>query len=453
MEHVEGLITVLVRAKKDRDVVKHVIERYYSRWGNMIKVDTLEGARSSEKILEKISNTHGKYIIILLGREECTNAEQLVYNRPNVSVVRLRTSKVRNMRPLEVFVNIEKGKADMRLRVSYIERPDLYILGQSVLKRSRRLIARIHPLYDVYICLGRSIKEILSIAGLDASSNCLLIVKRIHDEHDVYMCGKKIFELILPENEKPYARSIKTPRKECIIDLKDSILLSAQYLKIHENICINLLRKTYENFNFDRVIVPWSGGKDSTACLLLALKAFRKDVVCPIYVDTGLDYTLNRLYIEYVSKLLNIDAIVERIDIGKFIDSKGLPTHDARWCTRLKLKALKKAISRVSSNPLIIVGDRDSESIYRLQRPPVRVYENVIQVAPLKLWSSIMIQYYLLLNKIPLNPLYTLGFYRLGCYICPAYRYYELDLAEKVLKIDCENVFLDLLREQSYLIY
>jgi 3'-phosphoadenosine 5'-phosphosulfate sulfotransferase (PAPS reductase)/FAD synthetase len=175
--------------------------------------------------------------------------------------------------------------------------------------------------------------------------------------------------------------------------------------------------------------------------------------VCPIYVDMGLEYELNRLYVKYVSEILKVDPIVENVDLSDHIDVRGLPTHDSRWCTRLKLKALKRAMSRVSSRPLIVVGDRDTESIYRLKRPFIRVYENVIQVAPLKLWSSIMVQYYLLLNKIPLNPLYMLGFYRLGCFICPAYRYYELDLAEKVLKIDDESTFLDLLREQSYLIY
>ncbi|NPA69292.1 MAG: phosphoadenosine phosphosulfate reductase family protein [Crenarchaeota archaeon] len=454
MSCVEGLITILVRAKKDRDVIRHVVEYYYKDWSSMISIETLEGARDPDKVIEKVRELKNRYIIVLLGREECEGVENLVDDRPNVSIVRLRTSKVRNMRPLELFVNIEKGKADMRLRVSWIEKPKLYVLGFSKsFKRSRRLISRLHPLYDVYLCLGRCVNELLNMLNIDFESNCLLIVKRVHDEHDVYVCGRRAFELIIPENDRPYARSVRSIKDRCIIDINESIKLSYVFLKVHEEICKIILRKAFEISNCDKVIVPWSGGKDSTACLLLALKTFGKDIVCPIYVDMGLEYELNRLYVKYVSEILKVDPIVENVDLSDHIDVRGLPTHDSRWCTRLKLKALKRAMSRVSSRPLIVVGDRDTESIYRLKRPFIRVYENVIQVAPLKLWSSIMVQYYLLLNKIPLNPLYMLGFYRLGCFICPAYRYYELDLAEKVLKIDDESTFLDLLREQSYLIY
>ncbi|NPA23425.1 MAG: phosphoadenosine phosphosulfate reductase family protein [Crenarchaeota archaeon] len=451
MRELEGLVTVLVRAKKDRDVIRHVIDNYYKGWGGLIKVETLEGSRDAEKILEKVASVKDRYLIALLGREECEGAERMAEGRPNLSIVRLRTSKVRNMRPLEVFVNIERGKADMRLRVSWV-RKGLYLLDVSKLRETpQRIVRRIHPLYDVYMCVGRGVKEILNIARVNTSTNCLLIVKRVHDEHDVYVCGKRAFELVLPDNDEPYARSVREVHG-CDVDVRDSIVLSSSFLRVHEDICITLLRKVFESSEYDKVIVPWSGGKDSTACLILALKAFSKDLVCPIYVDTGLDYIMNRLYVEHVSNILNIDTVIERADVGEHIDSRGLPSHSMRWCTRIKLKALKRAIERVSSRPLIIVGDRDTESLYRLRRPPVRVHEGVVQVAPLKIWSSIMVQYYLLMNKIPLNPLYMLGFYRLGCYICPAYRYYELDLAEKVLRIDDESTFLDLLREQSYLV-
>ncbi|NPB00932.1 MAG: phosphoadenosine phosphosulfate reductase family protein [Crenarchaeota archaeon] len=454
MDRAEGIITILVRAKKDRDVVRHVVEHYYKDWENMIDIETLEGARDADKIIEKIRTLKNRYIIVLLGREECKGAEEASYDRPNVSIVRLRTSKVRNMRPLELFVNIEKGKADMRLRVFWIGSHKLYVLGYSrYSRRSRRIVTRLHPLYDIYLCLERCVDEILRIPKLDLDTNCLLVLKRVHDEHDIYVCGRRALELIIPENDAPYARSIRNLVDKCIVDIGESIKISYSFLMIHENICKTILRRAYEEEDYDKVIVPWSGGKDSTACLILALKTFGKDVVCPIYVDTGLDYNLNRLYINYVSNLLKVDTIIEKIDISDYIDVRGLPTHDSRWCTRLKLKALKRAIDRVSSRPLIVVGDRDTESIYRLKRPFIRRFENVIQVAPLKLWSSIMVQYYLLLNKIPLNPLYMLGFYRLGCFICPAYRYYELDLAEKVLRIDDESTFLDLLREQSCLIY
>jgi len=49
-----------------------------------------------------------------------------------------------------------------------------------------------------------------------------------------------------------------------------------------------------------------------------------------------------------------------------------------------------------------------------------------MQVAPIKMWNVTHTQLYPLQNNIPLNPLYELGFYRLGCYICPALRSWEI---------------------------
>jgi len=141
-------------------------------------------------------------------------------------------------------------------------------------------------------------------------------------------------------------------------------------------------------------------------------------------------------YIDKVSKLLKISYEVEYAGIYEEFWKRfpELPTHENRWCTKLKIAALYRAIKRISNKPLIIVGDRDNESLLRLKRAPVRYHERYLQVAPLKLWSTLMIQFYLIANNIPLNPLYEFGFYRIGCYICPAYRFWELELVEKYFK-------------------
>ncbi len=66
------------------------------------------------------------------------------------------------------------------------------------------------------------------------------------------------------------------------------------------------------------------------------------------------------------------------------------------------------------------MGDRDTESEARARKPPVRRRRGYLEAAPLKQWATIHVQHYIWSRGLPLNPLYKLGFYRLGCYICPA---------------------------------
>lgn len=56
----------------------------------------------------------------------------------------------------------------------------------------------------------------------------------------------------------------------------------------------------------------------------------------------------------------------------------------------------------------------------------MRHEEGKLVLAPIKQWSTLHIQLYMIMNNIPLNPLYIKGFYRIGCYICPALRSWEL---------------------------
>ena len=165
------------------------------------------------------------------------------------------------------------------------------------------------------------------------------------------------------------------------------------------------------NLECDEVYVPISGGKDSTATLILAKKVF-KDVKA-IFVKTSHDMPFTDDYIDYLEEKLKVEIIEEKVnfDIKKY----GLPTHDNRWCTALKIAAIKKY------KGTLIVGDRDAESRIRRLRP--ELLEN--EVFPIKYWSGAMVQLYILMNGLKLHPLYYKGFYRIGCTICPSLSEWE----------------------------
>jgi len=191
----------------------------------------------------------------------------------------------------------------------------------------------------------------------------------------------------------------------------------------------------------DTVIVPWSGGKDSTAALLIAVKAFGRDRVRAIYVDTGIDFPENMEYVEEVSSKIGIDYIVERayVDEGLLMEDMPMPSPDYRWCTGRKLEALRRAFRGAARGKTIVVtGDRDAESGRRYKRPPARRDQEtgLPLLAPLKPWGGGHVQLYILSRGLPLNPLYEAGFYRIGCYICYSLRSWEINVMKKAGVID-----------------
>jgi len=129
-----------------------------------------------------------------------------------------------------------------------------------------------------------------------------------------------------------------------------------------------------------------------------------------------------------------------------------MPRHDNRWCTGLKIQAVEKAIEELAQgNTLVITGDRDAESRPRSMRSPCRdTGSNIKTISPIKLWSTAHTQLYLTMKNIPLNPLYLYGFYRIGCYICPALRSLEKfiivnnkDIYETVNKLSLFKRYID----------
>ena len=181
-------LRIIVRAKKDRDALEHVIENYYSAWRDLIDVSTLGGERSEDKIAEAVHEIvrqhRDEYILLLLGREDVRHPEKLLKlnSYPNVSVHIVRTSRLRNMRPLEIAVNVEKAKARLRLKLAWIGSAKAYQLGNFRMTRDYTVLEiPPHPLYDVYFVIGREHASRFSRYVGARLPPVLLVVKRVHD--------------------------------------------------------------------------------------------------------------------------------------------------------------------------------------------------------------------------------------------------------------------------------
>lgn len=100
------------------------------------------------------------------------------------------------------------------------------------------------------------------------------------------------------------------------------------------------------------IIVPVSGGKDSTACLIMAIKDYGADAVIAIFNDTGWDHPVTYAYLKYLEQRLNVKIYstvgndknkIQGKSLVNLIVSQGrFPFGLGRFCTtHLKQYALR----------------------------------------------------------------------------------------------------------------
>ncbi len=391
---------IIVRSKRDLDAVKAAVEAYYKDWD--IELDTLKGARK-EKILDVIDEhiSEDKLNIVLLGREDEEVKDELFFTtKENVVVHVVPRKKVRNARISHLIWEIEKAKA----------RPKFWVSWPLRLAKSEFIEAK--PYWDSILAWGLWWKYLR--LG-EPSSKAFLIIKKEGEEHEVYEDFKvKALVNIGDESLESFKLSEVKGR-----ELGDVVKDSANFIKVFERISVAWLKGRCE-----RAAVPWSGGKDSTAALLIAKKAC--DEVVAIFSDTGLEFKYNEEYIERFAKILGINYIKVYAGVKEEMERRGPPSREDRWCTGLKIKAIERALKEEGIDT-VIVGDRDSESESRSRRSPERYWEEARAkvLAPIKHWSAFMVEVYILSQGLYLNPLYPLGFYRIGCYNCPFMRSLE----------------------------
>ena len=218
-----------------------------------------------------------------------------------------------------------------------------------------------------------------------------------------------------------------------------------------------------------KVVVPISGGKDSQACLILALMEFNSDEVLGLFCDTKNEHPLTYAHIEKMKELYGVE--IKTINAGtvyeKVIKHKRWPGGGARHCTdELKITPSKVFYRELAKNQndgfQVWLGMRTQESHERNKR-----YSNKINT---ELYEphEILSKYPAYLGKLGirfrlpvvdfssneiysligdnLNPLYRLGFTRVGCAPCFAsaprdiLKYFALDEFGKQQRIKSDEV-------------
>lgn len=171
------------------------------------------------------------------------------------------------------------------------------------------------------------------------------------------------------------------------------------------------------------VYVSFSGGKDSLAVLDLARSALKRTPEV-YFINTGLEFPET---VEYVQKFCRDNDIqLDERDAGdafwRHLPDFGPPAKDYRWCCKV-CKLAPAGDTPEEGAFLTADGKRRFESFGRGRIPSKEENPFVpgqVNVYPIRDWRAIEVWLYIYWRKLEYNPLYDMGFERVGCWLCPA---------------------------------
>jgi len=213
----------------------------------------------------------------------------------------------------------------------------------------------------------------------------------------------------------------------------DAVKANLQDLFTIEKEAVSFIRRVIENNKSLPVVVGFSGGKDSLATYLVVEKATGESPPL-FFMDTGLELPETLEFIHKFAENRKVRIIGERAEnrFWESLDVFGPPARDFRWCCKvLKLGPAATSIaSELGSETLSFMGQRKMESFQRSIEP--RVTENPwvpgqISANPIQNWNALEVWLFTFKEKTDFNPLYTNGYHRIGCYLCPASPLAELE--------------------------
>lgn len=242
--------------------------------------------------------------------------------------------------------------------------------------------------------------------------------------------GKFVVTKIFKERRPPIETSNKSS------DLMTVIKMNEYGIDFYVNRSIKFLRKVYEHHPM-RPVVSYSGGKDSLTALNLTLEAIGDADL--LFNDTGLELPETIRNVEEVAEKYGLRLVKASAGdaFWKAVWIFGPPGKDYRWCCKVtKLVPIARTTrSTWPSGALNIVGQRAYESIDRARSPSIwrnRWVPHLLSVTPIQEWNQFVEWLYIIREKLPYNPLYDMGFERLGCYVCPSSTLAEFREVERV---------------------
>lgn len=177
------------------------------------------------------------------------------------------------------------------------------------------------------------------------------------------------------------------------------------------------------------VHVSFSGGKDSLVVLDLARSALRNRDIEAFFLNTGIEFPETVDFVHEYCRDNGIRLIEKKASAGFWdnVETFGPPAKDFRWCCKIcKLAPANEVMEQcLETAPvcLTIDGKRKYESFSRARIATSEKNPFVpgqLNIFPIRDWRAIEVWLYIYWRGLQYNPLYDMGFERVGCYLCPA---------------------------------
>lgn len=256
--------------------------------------------------------------------------------------------------------------------------------------------------------------------------------------------------------------------------ISNFILANKDRLDYLKDEAFEFVRKTASKFDEEKIVLSFSGGKDSTVTADIVVKALSNPSLVHIFGNTTLEFPSTVAYAERYrgkhSQAIFLTAKNEEQVFYDVCEDIGPPARMMRWCCSMfKTGPITRVINSLYRNQQILTfyGIRKSESVSRSKynrveddAESVKIQQQTV-ASPIFFWKDIDIWLYMLSENVDFNDAYRLGYDRVGCWCCPnnnqraqflsriympeqskKWRNFLIDFAEKIGKEDAE-VYVD----------
>lgn len=192
------------------------------------------------------------------------------------------------------------------------------------------------------------------------------------------------------------------------------------------------VRKSAAKFDEERIVISFSGGKDSTVTADVVIKALSNPSLVHIFGNTTLEFPYTVEYAEryrdnHPQAIFQIAKNEEQVFMDVCEDI-GPPARMMRWCCSMfKTGPITRVINSLYRNQQILTfyGIRKSESVSRSKynrieddAESVKIQQQTV-ASPIFFWKDIDIWLYMMAEEVDFNYAYRLGYDRIGCWCCP----------------------------------
>ncbi|AEM38983.1 phosphoadenosine phosphosulfate reductase [Pyrolobus fumarii 1A] len=197
-----------------------------------------------------------------------------------------------------------------------------------------------------------------------------------------------------------------------------------------------LAREAGHRLQGKKLLLSFSGGKDSTAALIVLDALYEKIDFKLEVVHVHMPYLEPEYHVDEALRLAsrlgyNVEVIEPpRRVLARRLLEEGLPWRRARWCTYYKTRPLEEHFERIQAD-YMVVGDRIGESLMRSKRLRADTLFERNRFEPIK--HLTLIDVVLLVRSLGLTHRdYQAGLTRVSCRYCPYKSLAEMLIDERL---------------------